>query len=68
VENTEQLALKVLDLIKREAGSNNVALTMGLIGVHAPNYPVNLIHLWNGGPEERLAGNPTQARNRRQHI
>jgi multidrug efflux pump subunit AcrB len=25
---------------------------MGLVGVHAPNYPVNLIHLWNGGPEE----------------
>jgi multidrug efflux pump subunit AcrB len=23
-----------------------------LVGVHAPNYPVNLIHLWNGGPEE----------------
>jgi len=52
VENTEQIALKVLDLIKREVGSNNVALTMGLIGVHAANYPVNLIHLWNGGPEE----------------
>ncbi len=52
VENTEQLALKVLELIKREAGADNVALTMGLVGVHAPNYPVNLIHLWNGGPEE----------------
>jgi multidrug efflux pump subunit AcrB len=52
VENTEQIALKVLDLIKREVGSNNVALTMGLIGVHGANYPVNLIHLWNGGPEE----------------
>jgi multidrug efflux pump subunit AcrB len=52
VENTEALALKVLDLIKREAGPENVALTMGLVGVHAPNYPVNLIHLWNGGPEE----------------
>jgi multidrug efflux pump subunit AcrB len=25
---------------------------MGLVGVHAPNYPVNLIHLWNGGPDE----------------
>jgi multidrug efflux pump subunit AcrB len=25
---------------------------MGLIGVHAPNYPVNLIHQWNSGPEE----------------
>jgi multidrug efflux pump subunit AcrB len=52
VENTEALALSVLDLIKREAGAENVALTMGLVGVHAPNYPVNLIHLWNGGPEE----------------
>jgi multidrug efflux pump subunit AcrB len=52
VENTEQLALKVLDVIRREAGPENVALTMGLVGVHAANYPVNLIHLWNGGPEE----------------
>jgi multidrug efflux pump subunit AcrB len=52
VETTEQIALKTLEIIKREAGSNNVALTMGLVGVHAANYPVNLIHLWNGGPEE----------------
>jgi multidrug efflux pump subunit AcrB len=52
VENTEQAALQTLALIKREAGADNIALTMGLVGVHAPNYPVNLIHLWNGGPEE----------------
>lgn len=52
VENTEQLAQRVLGLINREAGAGNVALTMGLVGVHAANYPVNLIHLWNGGPEE----------------
>ncbi len=52
VELTEQIALKTLDLIKREAGADHIALTMGLVGVHAPNYPVNLIHLWNGGPEE----------------
>jgi len=52
VENTEAIALRVLDLIKREAGPSNVALTMGLVGVHAPNYPINLIYLWNGGPEE----------------
>ena len=52
VELTEQGALKTLDLIKREAGADNIALTLGLVGVHAPNYPVNLIHLWNGGPEE----------------
>ena len=52
VENTEQIAQRVLSLINREAGAENVALTMGLVGVHAPNYPINLIHLWNGGPEE----------------
>jgi len=44
--------LRALELIKREAGADNVVLTMGLVGVHAANYPVNLIHLWNGGPEE----------------
>jgi multidrug efflux pump subunit AcrB len=52
IDNTEQLALRALDLIKREAGADNIALTMGLVGVHAANYPINFIHHWNGGPEE----------------
>ncbi len=52
VDKTEQLALQTLDLIRNEVGSNNVAITMGFVGVHAPNYPVNLIHLWNSGTEE----------------
>ena len=52
VENTEVMARTVLDLVQREVGAEKIALTMGLIGVHAANYPVNLIHLWNGGPEE----------------
>lgn len=52
LENTEQIALRALDLIHREAGGTNVSLTIGLVGVHAPNYPVNLIHLWNSGPDE----------------
>jgi multidrug efflux pump subunit AcrB len=52
LDATEQLALRALDIIKREAGADNIALTMGLVGVHASNYPVNFIHLWNGGPEE----------------
>ncbi len=52
VELTEALALRTLALIEREIGREKIALTMGLVGVHAPNYPVNLIHLWNGGPEE----------------
>lgn len=52
VEITEQIAQRVLASIERAAGPANVALTMGLVGVHAANYPVNLIHLWNSGPEE----------------
>ena len=49
---TEQLSVRALEIIRREAGPTNVLLTLGLVGVHAPNYPVNLIHLWNGGPDE----------------
>src|SRR6185369_4327020 len=52
VERTEAIALQTLDLIKSEVGSNNVALTLGFVGVHAPSYPINLIYHWNGGPEE----------------
>jgi multidrug efflux pump subunit AcrB len=52
VEGTEQIAQRVLGLVGREAGAENIALTLGLVGVHAPNYPINLIHLWNSGPEE----------------
>jgi multidrug efflux pump subunit AcrB len=52
VEKTEELAKSVLAIVDREAGKGSVSLSMGLVGVHAPNYPVNLIHLWNGGPEE----------------
>ena len=49
---TEQMGLRTLELIKREAGADNVVISMGLVGVHASNYPVNLIHQWNAGPEE----------------
>ncbi len=52
LEKTEAIALRVLDLIKREAGPDNVQMSIGLVGVHAANYPVNLIHQWNAGPEE----------------
>lgn len=52
LEKTEAIALRVLDLIKREVGADNVQMSIGLVGVHAANYPVNLIHQWNAGPEE----------------
>ncbi len=49
LETTEQIALRTLTIIEEEAP---IATSMGLIGVHAPNYPINLIHQWNSGPEE----------------
>lgn len=54
VEGTEQVALRTLDLIAAAAGRENVALTLGFVGVHAPNYPINLIYQWNGGPHEGM--------------
>lgn len=54
LEKTEKIAQQILDAIASEAGAENIRTTMGLIGVHASNYPVNLIHQWNSGPEEGL--------------
>jgi multidrug efflux pump subunit AcrB len=52
VEVTEKIARRILDVLAEEAGQDQVRMTMGLVGVHASNYPVNLIHQWNSGPEE----------------
>ena len=52
LEITETIGKKVLDLVGREVGRDNVAITIGLVGVHASNYPVNFVYQWNGGPEE----------------
>jgi multidrug efflux pump subunit AcrB len=55
VEATEKIALKVLDLIKDEAGgASQVDVTLGLVGVHPPNYPINLIYQWSGGSDEAV--------------
>jgi multidrug efflux pump subunit AcrB len=52
VDGTEATALEALDIIEQEVGAQNIAITLGFIGVHAPSYPINLIYLWNGGSEE----------------
>ncbi len=53
VDLTEAISVKVLRLIEREAGgADQIDISIGLIGVHNSSFPVNLVHLWNGGPEE----------------
>ncbi|MCX6903664.1 MAG: efflux RND transporter permease subunit, partial [Verrucomicrobia bacterium] len=52
ISGTEAVALQALELIKQEAGPQNIEITLGFLGVHGSSYPINFIYLWNGGPEE----------------
>ena len=54
IEETEKLAKKVLDIIGREVGPDNVEITLGFVGVRNAAYPINTIHLWTSGPEEAM--------------
>jgi multidrug efflux pump subunit AcrB len=54
VERTEIDALKMLDVVKRVAGPENVVVSTAFIGVQPPSYPINLIHLWTSGPQEAV--------------
>ena len=62
IDGTEAVFLKALDIIKTAVGPENVAMSLGLIGVHGANFPINFVHLWNSGPEEgvlQVQFNPT---------
>jgi multidrug efflux pump subunit AcrB len=54
VERTEVVALKALETISREAGPNNIDVTLGFVGTQPASYPVNTIHLWTSGPHEAV--------------
>lgn len=50
---TEKVAQKILQIIADEAGGQDkIEMSIGMVGVHNASFPVNLVHLWNGGPEE----------------
>jgi multidrug efflux pump subunit AcrB len=51
---TEMMTLRVLDEIQKEAGANNVEVTLGYVGTQPPAYPINTIFLWTSGPQEAL--------------
>jgi multidrug efflux pump subunit AcrB len=54
IEATEQIADKTLDIIGREVGKDNVAISVGYVGVQSSAYPINTIYLWTSGPEEAV--------------
>ncbi|HKI38619.1 MAG TPA: efflux RND transporter permease subunit [Gemmataceae bacterium] len=54
IERTEEIAQQALDIIKEEVGPENVAISIGYVGVIPSSYPINTIFLWTSGPEEAV--------------
>lgn len=50
---TEKFATRILDTIAKEVGGEDkIDISIGMVGVHSSQFPINLVHLWNGGPGE----------------
>jgi multidrug efflux pump subunit AcrB len=54
IEWTEQLAVQALDGIADAAGKDNVAISLGWVGVVPSAFPINSVYLFTGGPEEAV--------------
>jgi len=52
IENTEEITQKALEIIKEEAGADNVDITVAFGGVSPSSYTINTVYLWTAGPEE----------------
>jgi multidrug efflux pump subunit AcrB len=54
IERTEVIALRAIEIIKREVGDENVEISTGFIGVQPASYPINTIYLFTSGPHEAV--------------
>ena len=54
IEETERIVLRTLDVIRKEAGQGNVAITSDFVGLIPSSYPVDLIHLFTSGPQDAI--------------
>jgi multidrug efflux pump subunit AcrB len=52
IERTEELAKEALEIIKNKVGPDNVAISVGYVGLIGSSYPINTIYHWSRGPEE----------------
>lgn len=65
IEETEQIAREALEVIRKEAGEENVAISLGYVGQVPSTYPINSVYLFTSGPEEavmRVAFKPGKVR------
>ena len=54
IEETEQLAIAALRTIEKEVGRDSVEVSVGYVGLIPSSYPINIVYLWIGGPEEAI--------------
>jgi multidrug efflux pump subunit AcrB len=54
IERSEALAKQALELIGNELGKDNIAVTLGYVGMIHSNFPVNAVYQWSRGPEEAI--------------
>ncbi len=54
IVKSESLAKSVLETIGNEIGEENVALSLGYVGMIHSNFPVNAVYQWSRGPEEAI--------------
>ena len=54
IDATEQMAVRVLEMIKESAGSDGVALSLGYVGTVPASFPVNSVYQFSRGPEEAI--------------
>ncbi len=54
IEQTEEITREALAYIGEEVGPENVAISLGYVGVIPSSYPINTVFLWMGGPDEAV--------------
>ena len=54
IEQTEEIGLQALEIIKSVVGPENVEMSVGFGGVSPSSYTINTVYVWTGGPEEVL--------------
>jgi multidrug efflux pump subunit AcrB len=54
IEQTEEITREALAYIGKEVGPENIAISLGYVGVVPSSYPINAVYLWMGGPEESV--------------
>ncbi|MFN9551180.1 MAG: efflux RND transporter permease subunit [Pirellulaceae bacterium] len=54
IAKTEALAKEALAAVANELGSENIAVSLGYVGMIHSNFPVNAVYQWSRGPEETI--------------